>query len=96
MCQKDLLHYFKNNIYLTTSGHFATEVVKFVVDYIGADRILFSVDSPYEKIQDGASWYDNDKDALSKALGGTENYIKVGRENAKKLFKLGKYHDSDA
>ncbi|KAJ5134830.1 2-3-dihydroxybenzoic acid decarboxylase [Penicillium atrosanguineum] len=96
MCKKDLIYYFKNNIYLTTSGHFSTETVKFVCDYVGADRILFSVDSPYEKIQDGASWYDNDKEGLSEALGGAENYAKVGRENAKKLFKLGNYHNSNA
>ncbi|KAJ5297592.1 hypothetical protein PENANT_c005G10075 [Penicillium antarcticum] len=96
MCKQDLVYYFKNNIYLTTSGHFSTETVKFVCDYVGADRILFSVDSPYEKIQDGASWYDNDKENLSKALGGADNYAKVGRENAKNLFKLGTYHDSTA
>ncbi|KAL4897382.1 hypothetical protein BDV59DRAFT_191065 [Aspergillus ambiguus] len=52
-----------------TIGHFSTEVVKFVADYIGPNRILFSKDSAYEKIQEGASWYDDDEEALSKALG---------------------------
>ncbi|KAJ1730692.1 hypothetical protein H4S06_000181 [Coemansia sp. BCRC 34490] len=96
MSRKPLLHYFKNNIYITTSGHFSTETVKYVCDYIGADRILFSVDSPYEKVEAGAGWYDKDQENLTKALGGPQQYLDVGRENAKKLFKLGKYHDSDA
>ncbi|KAL7929658.1 putative 2,3-dihydroxybenzoic acid decarboxylase [Trichoderma chlorosporum] len=96
MCRKPLLHYFKNNIYVTTSGHFSTETVKYVCDYFGPDRILFSVDSPYEKVEVGAGWYDKDEANLTKALGGSQQYIDVGRENAKKLFKLGKYHDSDA
>ncbi|KAL4895593.1 amidohydrolase 2 [Aspergillus ambiguus] len=96
MSRKPLLHYFKNNIYVTTSGHFSTETVKYVCDYFGPDRILFSVDSPYEKVELGASWYDNDKVNLTKALGGEQAYYDVGRENAKKLLKLGKYHDSDA
>lgn len=96
MSRKPLIHYFKNNIYVTTSGHFSTETVKYVCDYFGPDRILFSVDSPYEKVEVGASWYDNDKANLTKALGGEQAYYDVGRENAKKLFKLGKYHDSNA
>ncbi len=96
MSKKPLLHYFKHNIYLTTSGHFCTEALKFVADCVGSDRILFSVDSPYEKIEAGAQWYDDDEQALTKALGGPQAYLDVGRENAKKLFKLHKYYDADA
>lgn len=96
MCEKPLLHYFRNNIYLTTSGHFCTEAVKFVAGYVGSDRLLFSVDSPYERVEDGTRWYDEDEAALSEALGGRQGYLDVGRENAKKLFRLGKYYDSEA
>lgn len=46
---------------------------------IGADRIMFSVDTPYENITEGATWLDtlpiNHKDVT-----------KIGRLNALTLF----------
>ncbi|KAL3449840.1 amidohydrolase 2 [Aspergillus insuetus] len=74
MCTRDIYHYFKRNIWVTTSGHFSTEAVGFVRGYLGAGRIMFSVDTPYERISAGM----------------------VRRENAKRLFRLGKYPDCDA
>ncbi|KAL1410678.1 hypothetical protein Q8F55_004697 [Vanrija albida] len=94
--KEQLLHYFKNNIWLTTSGNFSTATLGFCAQHVGADRILFSVDSPYEKIEEGCEWYDNDKDAIVKAVGGEQAYIDIGRDNAKRLFKLGKFYDSEA
>lgn len=95
-CEKDVYHYFKNNIYLTTSGHFSTPTLKYLAGYVGAERILFSVDYPYETIENGCGWWDGDKEGIQEALGGEKAYYDVGRENAKKLFKLGEYHDCDA
>ena len=95
-CEKDVYHYFKNNIYLTTSGHFSTPTLKYLAGYVGAVRILFSVDYPYETIENGCGWWDGDKEGIQEALGGEKAYYDVGRENAKKLFKLGEYHDCDA
>ncbi|EFY89706.1 2,3-dihydroxybenzoic acid decarboxylase, putative [Metarhizium acridum CQMa 102] len=65
MSKKDLLHYFKNNIWVTTTGHFSTPTVSF-------------------------GWFDGDENALNQALGGSDGYKKVARENAKELFKLTK------
>ncbi|KAK4569948.1 hypothetical protein LTR86_002918 [Recurvomyces mirabilis] len=96
ICKHDLYHYFKNNVWLTTSGHFSTETLKFVNDYLGPSRLLFSVDYPYETIEMGCGWWDGDAEAIKKALGGERAYYDVGRENAKKLFRLGPYHDSEA
>ncbi|EHK22112.1 uncharacterized protein TRIVIDRAFT_230741 [Trichoderma virens Gv29-8] len=95
MSQKPLLHYFKNNIWVTTSGHFSTQTVKYVADYLGPERIIFSIDTPYETVQNGAGWFDGDEKALAEALGGAEGYKKVACDNAKKIFKLTKYHNSD-
>ena len=95
-CQKDIYHYFKNNIYLTTSGHFSTPTLKYLAGYVGADRILFSVDYPYETIENGCGWWDGDREGIQEALGGEKAYYDVGRENAKKLFRLGEYHNCDA
>ncbi|KAE8355284.1 amidohydrolase 2 [Aspergillus coremiiformis] len=96
MCERDICYYFKNNIWVTTSGHFSTPTLKYVCDYLGPERILFSVDYPYETIENGCGWWDGDAEEIMKALGGKDGYLKVGRENAKRLLKLGEFHDSDA
>jgi hypothetical protein len=48
----------------------------------GEDRILFSVDCPYEQMSSAALWFDDAQ--FSNALK-----LKVGRENANKLLGLG-------
>lgn len=81
-------HYFANNFYLTTSGHFHTNQFLEAVEQIGAERMLFSVDYPFEQMDAGGRWFDDmrlfdDKRAESSVK------LKVGRENANRLFKLG-------
>jgi len=46
---------------------------------IGVDRILFSVDTPFENITEGSSWIDT----LPISHG---NVTKIGRTNALGLF----------
>lgn len=96
MCKKTIYDYFKTNIWLTTSGHFSTATLKYVVNEIGADRVLFSVDYPYETIENCSEWWDGHADEVKEAVGGVENYKKIGRDNAKRLLKLGRFHDSEA
>jgi 2,3-dihydroxybenzoate decarboxylase len=96
MCQKTIYDYFKQNIWLTTSGHFSTATLKYVVNEIGADRVLFSVDYPYETIENGCGWWDKDAKAIQEAVGGVDAYRRIGRDNAKKLLKLDSFHDSEA
>lgn len=96
MCKKTVYDYFKQNIWLTTSGHFSTPTLKYVVNELGADRILFSVDYPYETIENCTAWWDGKADEVKEAVGGVENYRKIGRDNAKALLKLGKFSNSDA
>lgn len=95
MCKKTIYDYFNANIWVTTSGHFSTPTLKYVADYLGPERSLISVDCPYETIENGCGWWDGNADEIKKALGGAEAYAKVGRENAKRLLKLGKFHDSE-
>ena len=48
---------------------------------IGSDRIMFSTDWPFENIDHAAIWFD--------AASISENdRIKIGRDNAIRLFKL--------
>lgn len=73
--------YFQENFYLTTSGNFRTQTLIDAILEIGADRILFSTDWPFENIDHAAIWFDHT--SISEA-----DRIKIGRGNAIELFKL--------
>jgi gamma-resorcylate decarboxylase len=46
--KEPIAHYFRNNFYLTRSGNFRTQTPINAMLEIGADRILFSTDWPFE------------------------------------------------
>jgi gamma-resorcylate decarboxylase len=48
---------------------------------MGPDRVMFSVDWPFEDVGEGAQWFDTA--AISEA-----DRQKIGRANAISLFKL--------
>jgi 2,3-dihydroxybenzoate decarboxylase len=73
--------YFNRNFHITTSGNFRTQSLIAAILEIGADRILFSTDYPFEAVGDAAAWFDHC--AISEA-----DRIKIGRENAIRLFGL--------
>ena len=74
--------YFQENFYLTTSGNFRTQTLIDAMLEIGADRILFSTDWPFENVDHAADWFDVG-DASARPIAQ-----KIGRTNAQKLFKL--------
>ncbi|STV22747.1 2-amino-3-carboxymuconate-6-semialdehyde decarboxylase [Klebsiella pneumoniae] len=51
--KKPLMHYLQNNFIVTTSGHFNTHSLNNAIEVMGADRVMFSVDYPYEDIHSG-------------------------------------------
>jgi gamma-resorcylate decarboxylase len=73
--------YVRANFHFTTSGHFSTPALIDAIAEMGADRIMFSVDYPFEDISDAADWFD--QVPLSAA-----DHHKIGRTNALKLFGL--------
>ena len=73
--------YFRSNFFLTTSGHFSTRALMHAAMEVGTDRILFSVDYPFEDNSHAASWFDHAEIAEADRL-------KIGRLNAIKLFGL--------
>lgn len=79
--QRKLAEYFQENFYLTTSGNFRTQTLIDAMLEIGADRILFSTDWPFENVDHAAHWFD--ATAISEA-----DRRKIGRTNAIDLFKL--------
>lgn len=87
-CKRTIYDYFATNIWITTSGHFSTTALKMCLEEIGADRILFSIDYPFENFHDACTWYDGLEGKLDAA-----EYAKIGRENTVKLFKLGDVHN---
>jgi 2,3-dihydroxybenzoate decarboxylase len=79
--KKRVADYFRANFHVTTSGHFSTPALIDTIAEIGVDRVMFSVDYPFEDFSDAAGWFDN-------AAIGEADRRKIGRTNAMKLFKL--------
>jgi gamma-resorcylate decarboxylase len=79
--RKRVADYVRANFYLTTSGHYSTPALLDAIAEFGIDRVMFSVDYPFEDFSDAADWFDN------VPLNEADRH-KVGRTNALKLFKL--------
>lgn len=76
--------YWKTNLFETTSGNFATPLLKFHIDTIGLDRIMFSIDYPYVTITEGAQWIDNTLPQVFLP----EDVLKLKRETAIQVLGL--------
>jgi 2,3-dihydroxybenzoate decarboxylase len=79
--KKTFSEYFQSNVFVTTAGNFRTQTLIDCMLEIGAERILFSTDYPFESVKEAAEWFD----ATPISEG---DKLKIGRENALKLFKL--------
>jgi predicted TIM-barrel fold metal-dependent hydrolase len=79
--KKQISEYFSDNFYITTAGHFRTQALVNAILEIGADRILFSTDYPFEDVREAAEWFDGT--SISE-----RDRRKIGRENALDLFRL--------
>lgn len=47
-CKQDFSYYFKNNIYVTTSGNLSPEAFACTKEVLGIERIMFASDYPFE------------------------------------------------
>jgi 5-carboxyvanillate decarboxylase len=74
--------YFRENFFITTSGNFWFPPLQECLLAIGADKVLFAVDYPFEASQDGAQFIENVP--ISQA-----DREKICYRNAEKLLKLG-------
>ena len=74
-------HYFRKHFHVTTSGNFHTPSLVNVMTELGAERVMFSVDWPFEDVGEGCDWFDT-------AAIGEADRARIGRDNAIKLFKL--------
>jgi len=80
--KRKIADYFRENFYITTSGNFRTQTLIDAMLEIGADRILFSADWPFENIDHAADWFE------TASISEGDRY-KIGRGNAWSLFNLG-------
>ena len=96
--QKTVKTYLQRNIWITTrfeylaaiklinySGNFNTRALRHVVDEIGADRVIFSIDYPYDTVEDGVGWWNSVK---AEDVGGKSQLEQIARGNAIQLLKL--------
>ena len=62
------------NFYVTTSGNYHTPSLVACIEQLGADRLLFASDYPFEVMQDGTSWFDAlSIDSITKRQLATSN-----------------------
>jgi predicted TIM-barrel fold metal-dependent hydrolase len=74
-------HYFKRNIWITTSGQGWEPSVKYCMDVLGPDRVIYAMDYPYQQSADEVAAYDafDIPDEHKKMLMQT---------NAERVFRL--------
>mgnify|MGYP002624385045 CR=1 FL=1 len=75
------MEYFQKSFYVTTSGIFRTQSLMNAMAELSSDRILFSVDYPYETMEQIASWFDT-------CPISENDRVKMGYQNAAKLLKI--------
>lgn len=71
----------RRNVTLTTSGMFSDEPLQCALAALGADSIMFSVDYPFESMQEASGW-------LDKAKLDDTTRAQVEQGNARKLLRL--------
>lgn len=76
-----LTEYLQKNIYITTSGWFSNNALEYVIKIMGIDRVMFSIDYPYESQYLASDWIDN-------VPLSVEDKEKIAYKTAAKLLKL--------
>jgi 2,3-dihydroxybenzoate decarboxylase len=79
--KQPMAHYLRENFYITTSGNFRTQALTDVMTEVGAERVLYSGDYPFEDMSEAASWFDGAPIAESDRMN-------IACGNARKLFRL--------
>ena len=80
--KRPLGEYFLKHFHVTVSGNYNDAAFRCTLDVLGSDRLYFSSDYPFERMQDAAAWFDN------TTVIDDEDREKIGRTNAMRLFGL--------
>ena len=79
--QRPLMDYLRENIFLTTSGTWRTPALLNTLMEVGADRLLFSIDYPFENMQEQSDWFE------TLPISDGDKY-KIARDNACALMLM--------
>lgn len=80
--KRPLGDYFREHFHITTSGNFNDAAFRCTLDVLDQDKVYFSADYPFEKMEDAAGWFD------STQVISNEQRLQLGRTNAIQLFNL--------
>lgn len=78
---RTIREYVRDHLWVTTSGNFSTPALLCTMLELGVDRILFSVDWPYESSVEAATW-------LRRLPVSEPDRDKIAHANAAALLKL--------
>lgn len=73
--------YFKRNFYVTTSGVNWLPPLKFCLEVLGVDNVMWAIDYPYEQTPESVAW-------LNASALPPETLEKVFHRNAERVFRL--------
>ena len=79
--KRRLQDYLGDNFYVSTSGMFSDQALIGAILTIGADRILFAADYPYEVMEQAARW-------IERAPISERDRRKIASGNARQLFRM--------
>lgn len=79
--KKSIAGYMRENVYVTTSGMAWAPAIKFAQEVLGADRVMYAMDYPYQYVPDEVRAHDllDIPDEIKK---------KLMQANAERVFKL--------
>lgn len=72
---------FRNHFVITTSGVCSEPALRLAIDVLGAERVLFAVDYPYESTSEATSFLDNAR------IGGPEREL-IYWQNSARVFHI--------
>jgi len=79
--QHPVSHYFRNNIWITTSGVGWEPAIRFCMDVLGPDRVLYAMDYPYQQSSDEVA-------ALDRMDLSPQHKMMLMQTNAEHVFRL--------
>ena len=73
--------YFKEHFYITTSGMNWDPTLLFAINVLGADRVIWAIDYPYQEAMEATNWMNN-------APISDEDKEKIFHGNAERVFHI--------
>lgn len=88
--ERPLRQVWDENIWITTSGAWSLAPMKCVLDNTKVERIMYSVDYPFESNEKGREWFEQ---LEASGLLTSEQLEMVAHGNAERLLKVRVKHD---